>query len=96
MENQQQTLSEEQYRQARVIISAYKNIFSTPEGKLVLEDLEKTHHIYSSTFAGQDSDVTSFREGERNVVLRIKVLMAKDLAAMDERMKHAQKPTLVV
>ena len=96
MEASQQALTEEQYRNARAVISAYKNVFSSPEGKIVLEDLERIHHVHSTIFNPNVENSIYFAEGERNVVLRIKALMAKDISQLDERMKNAQKPTLVV
>jgi hypothetical protein len=95
MDQTSQQLSEEQFNRLKVIVSAYKHVFSTPEGKLVLEDMERTHFFNSSTFNPKVDNFIYVAEGERNVVLRIKSLMARDLALMEERMKYAQKPTLV-
>lgn len=93
MENQQ--LSQEQFERVRKLVSTYQYVFSTPEGKLVLEDLERSHHVHSTTFSPQAEKAIYFAEGERNVVLRIKALLNRDLKQMEERMKNAQKPTLV-
>ena len=48
----------------------YKEVFSTAEGKKVLEDLEKRFSYNSSTFV-PNSDETVYREGQRSVVVLI-------------------------
>lgn len=53
--------------QTRVL---YKEVFSTAEGKKVLEDLEKRFSYNSSTFV-PNSDETVYREGQRSVVVLI-------------------------
>ena len=52
------------------LVRAYKNVFSTEEGKLVLHDLMKTFHILQSTMDANPNEV-AYKEGERSVVLRI-------------------------
>jgi hypothetical protein len=52
------------------LVRAYKTVFSTDEGKLVLNDLMKTFHILQSTMDANPHEV-SYKEGERSVVLRI-------------------------
>lgn len=53
--------------QTRVL---YKEVFSTAEGKKILEDLEKRFSYNSSTFV-PNSDETVYREGQRSVVVLI-------------------------
>lgn len=53
--------------QTRVL---YKEVFSTADGKKVLEDLEKRFSYNSSTFV-PNSDETVYREGQRSVVVLI-------------------------
>lgn len=48
----------------------YKEVFSTADGKKVLEDLEKRFSYNSSTFV-PNSDETVYREGQRSVVVLI-------------------------
>ena len=48
----------------------YKELFASPEGKKVLEDLEKRFSFKSSTFV-PNSDETIYREGQRSVVVFI-------------------------
>lgn len=53
----------------------YYNTFrQTSSGRNVLTDMMKAHHVFSSTFE-PDALATAFREGERNVVLRILTIL---------------------
>jgi hypothetical protein len=52
------------------LVVDYQRVFSSPEGKRVLMDLMRVHHIMGSTF-DENPRVTMLNEGERNVVLRI-------------------------
>lgn len=53
------------------LVSLYHTVFNSPEGKIVLTDLEETHFINAPTLNDKD-------EGERCVVLRIKKLLKTD------------------
>lgn len=55
----------------------YKQVFGTEHGKRVLYDLVKTHNVLNSTF-DKDPATFAFKEGERNVVLRILTLLNVD------------------
>ena len=54
----------------RETILAYKRVFDSPDGKIVLKDLMKSCHMLSSTF-DKDPYETHFNEGARSVLLRI-------------------------
>lgn len=58
-------------------VSDYKKMFQdSPHGQAVLEDLKAAHHFYSSTIASPvDPYFMAFREGERNVILRIMTIL---------------------
>ncbi len=58
------------------IVVAYGQTFSTPEGKIVLDDLRRSYQQKSSHVPG-DSHSTAFKEGCRSVVLDIMFLMAE-------------------
>ena len=68
------------------IVKAYKNLFGSPEGQLVLNDLMQTHGMMSSSFSG-DSTQTVFKEGERNVVLRILTILKTNETQLRERIE---------
>ena len=64
---------------AKKIHVLYKDTFDTPNGKLVLEDLENKYYVNKST-SGKDEQIDMFlrgmREGERVVVLYIKNMLS--------------------
>lgn len=51
-------------------INAYRRLFSTEDGKLVLEDLMKSNFL-GRTAIGNDTHHTYYNEGARDLVLRI-------------------------
>lgn len=72
------------------VIEAYQAVFRSPNGEIVLKDLMKIHHVLSNTFNG-DANQTIFKEGERNVVLRILSLLNMDAANLLERIEQYEK-----
>ena len=72
-------------KQAR-IISAYKNIFESQQGKEVLADLMQVHNMLNSTHSPSVHDIY-FKEGERNVVLRILSILKTDTKKLIERIE---------
>jgi hypothetical protein len=69
------------------VIKAYKNLFNSPEGMLVLGDLMQSHGMMSPSFRG-DVNQAIFKEGERNVVLRILAILKVDETQLRERMEQ--------
>ena len=53
----------------------YRQLFNTDEGKIVLRDLKLRNHVLSSSFVAGDPHDTSFREGQRSVILTIMRMM---------------------
>ena len=51
-------------------LAAYQAVFSSPDGKKVLYDLIRNHHIIGTTYS-KDPQEMALKEGERNVILRI-------------------------
>lgn len=49
----------------------YCGTFGSPAGVKVLEDLKREFHFVEGTYVRGDPHETSFREGERNVILYI-------------------------
>jgi hypothetical protein len=52
----------------RDLRATYKQVFSSEDGKKVLEDLEARFGLWRTSFT-PNSDETAFREGQRDVVL---------------------------
>lgn len=57
-------------KKAAGVIAAYKEVFSTPQGRAVLHDLMRVHSVLHGTIE-KDPYLTYYREGARSVVLRI-------------------------
>lgn len=57
-------------KKKNVIIYAYKRLFDSEDGKIVLKDLARSCRLDQSSFSS-DPYETAFNEGERHVVLRI-------------------------
>lgn len=56
--------------QARKVYSAYKTVFNSDEGKIVLEDLCKNNFMISSTI-DKTPELTYRNEGKRELLLQI-------------------------
>jgi len=70
------------------VVVAYRNCFNSKDGKEVLLDLMRTHHILDSTYKPNDHIETIRREGERNVVLRILAFLHIKPADLDSILKE--------
>ena len=57
---------------------AYKSVFNTPKGKIVLADLVSFCSVNQPTFSPDNQYVSAFREGRREVFLRINEYLHKD------------------
>jgi len=65
-------------KQVKQLREAYKQIFNSDEGKLVLSDLEKRCHFWSTTNVKGDSHESAYMEGQRSVLLFIKSMLQND------------------
>ena len=65
-------------KQIKEIREAYKLIFDSDEGKIVLSDLEKRCHFWSTTNVKGDSHESAYMEGQRSVLLFIKSMLQND------------------
>ena len=71
-------------------LSDYRAVFESGSGKNVLTDMMTQHHVFgSSSVKGGTSHDTSFRDGERAVVLRILKLLYKDPTELRKRLEEA-------
>ena len=57
-------------KKRKLMDSAYKRVFNTHDGRLILQDMMEQHGVLNSVFDANPS-IMALREGERNVVLRI-------------------------
>lgn len=68
-------------------VRTYKAIFETEDGKRVLYDLMKQHHVLGALPAKDAHEI--FRaEGERNVVLRIMSILNIDPMLFEQKIKQ--------
>lgn len=72
------------------VASAYRAVFETPEGELVLAHLAKHGFIFDSTFVQGDQQQTSLNEGSRRVVLSILRMLNTDLNKLRQMMGDTQ------
>lgn len=66
---------EDKAKAGRKLISQYKKVFGSPEGKAVLYDLMRANHVLSSTYDPTVESHVFLREGQRNAVLRILTIL---------------------
>ena len=52
----------------------YKVVLNNKDGEKIISDLEARFHFYGSTFSS-DPNETSYREGQRTVVLFLKSML---------------------
>lgn len=71
-------------------IQDYQTVFSSVQGKRVLNDMMQTHYVMASTFSEQPG-VSALREGERNAVLRILNILSIDVNQLRERIEQNEK-----
>ena len=60
----------EKIREKRRLLEAYRSVFLSTEGRLVLKDLMRSTYFYDSV-QDTDSNVMNFNEGQRALILRI-------------------------
>ena len=80
-------------KKRKVLDAAYKRIFNSHDGKLILQDLIEQHRVLNSSFS-KDATEMAFAEGERNVVLRILSLIDTSSEAILKKIKeHSERNT---
>ena len=56
----------------------YAYVFGTEDGQKVLDDLKNRFWFYQPTYAPNDTHETSYREGQRSIVLSLMGLLKED------------------
>jgi hypothetical protein len=70
---------------------AYKNVFNTPDGEIVLKDMMFHFGVLRDNFTG-DVNLLLVREGERRVILSILEKLSVDVEGIKERIdKYANE-----
>lgn len=71
------------------LVKAYRELFSSNEGKEVLQDLCKSCSIYTSTMDANPYEM-AYKEGARSVILRILRTIEIDPFELDRLIKKGQ------
>jgi hypothetical protein len=77
--------------QARGRVVDYKRTFASEQGKRVLHDLIATHFVMNATYTKGDPMGMAFKEGQRQVVLRIMTMMKMDPEEVERVIKESNK-----
>jgi len=75
------------------LIADYKAVFKTEAGKRVVYDLMKKGHFMHTSFTGKDNEC-AFREGERNIVNYILLMMKQDIQKVKEEIERQEQEEL--
>lgn len=73
------------------IAQSYKQVFGTPEGKRVLNDILKHAHVIEPSYIRGDAHETSYREGERNMALRLLAMLNIDIQELQKRIQEGEQ-----
>lgn len=65
----QEARQKEQKEKRAILYNAYKECFSTPHGRLVLDDILSKGMLWQTTFTGNSQ--TYFNEGKRDLALYV-------------------------
>lgn len=71
-------------------IRAYKRVFDSKDGKLVLNDLMKSCHMMTTTF-DKDPYETHYNEGARGVVIRILKTTNTNMEQLDKHIENLER-----
>lgn len=76
-------------REPDQVVRAYREVFNSEAGKIVLEDMMKSFYTLSSTFDPNPHEM-AYREGERSVVIRILKTINTDPFQLRQRLEEAK------
>lgn len=79
----------------RELLLRYKRVFGSEDGKKVLYDLMKECGMLKSSFPNNgDVNETLYREGKREVVLRICRLVKMDVNQLDKLIEQQEQESM--
>ncbi|HYD35963.1 MAG TPA: hypothetical protein VD999_07935 [Vitreimonas sp.] len=79
-------LMQDKYR----LNDAYKRVFDSPDGQLVLAHLARTNFVFTPTLVRGDPQATAMHEGQRRLVLSIMRQLHIDYQKLDNLMQETQ------
>jgi len=65
-----QTIAARRAAQAKATLMAYRRLFSTDDGKIVMQDMMRSCYFFTPTVGATPYD-TAYNEGMRSAVLRL-------------------------
>lgn len=77
-------------REPDQVVRAYREVFNSEAGKVVIEDMMKTFYTLSSTFDPNPIEM-AYKEGERSVVIRILKTINTDPFELKQRLEEARR-----
>ncbi|HMV57036.1 MAG TPA: hypothetical protein PKD38_07495 [Nitrospira sp.] len=72
------------------VANAYRAVFETPEGEIVLTHLARHGFIFDTTFVQGDPQATALNEGSRRLVLSIMRMLNTDFNKLRQMMEDTQ------
>ena len=75
-------------------LEAYHSVFTSPNGKIVLNDMMKAHFVLQTTHVPMDAVATAHNEGERNAVIRILSILKVTPQKMQRMMEEASEENI--
>lgn len=75
------------------ILKDYQSTFGSIEGKKILYHLMQMNHVLGSCMVAGDPYQSAFKEGERNVILKILAILKQDPAKILEQIEQNGKET---
>jgi len=78
-------------RDRRALKNAYRRVFETPDGRLVLRHLMLVGFVMKSTFVVRDPHESSLNEGSRRIVLSILRMALRDDSDIDQAIEEIQQ-----
>lgn len=73
--------------------AAYRQVFNTAAGRMVLEDLQDNGFIHTSTHVPGDDHATAMNEGTRRLVLHIENMLRVEPDQMPRQVRRKGRGT---
>ena len=70
--------------------AAYKSVFNSPDGELVIQDLMKQCGLLNPQIT-TDTNLLLIQQGQQRIVLSILRILGKDAAEITEQIKESMK-----
>ena len=81
---------ESNIQQIKELKQLYQNVFESPDGKKILDDLSRKCFINRTTL-NESQIQMAFNEGQRSIVLHIQTMMRLDIDKIKEHLDKQEK-----